>query len=106
MKDLLGINDDSQDNNLAFIISNVDEIIRNYCNIEEVPFELTNTAYRMAMDLYRYENIGSEEADTGAVSSMQEGDTTVSFRHNDSFRDTVLKDYKQSLNRFRKVAFK
>ena len=67
-----------------------------------------NTGYRMAVDLYRNENIGSEAAAVGAVSSITEGDTSTSFRQyvDDNFKDTVLKNYKPSLNRYRKVAWR
>ena len=52
--------------------------------------------------------MGDETAAIGAVSSISEGDTTTSFRQyvDDNFKDTVLKNYKFSLNRYRKVAWK
>lgn len=108
LKKLLGIEDESQDAVLTFIISNVEEAILNYCNIEELPERLINTAYRMAMDLYRNENIGSAEAATGAVSSLSEGDTSTSFHKyvDETFKDTILKNYIPSLNRYRRVVFK
>lgn len=81
LKQLLGIDegDTSKDVSLSFVISDVEEIIKNYCHIEEVPDGLLNTAYRMAIDLYRNEKPGQEEAATGAVSSISEGDTSVSL---------------------------
>ena len=60
LKQLLGIDegDTSKDVSLSFVISDVEEIIKNYCHIEEVPDGLLNTAYRMAIDLYRNEKPG------------------------------------------------
>lgn len=108
LKALLGIEDDSKDVILEFVIVDVEETIKNYCHVEEMPKGLVNTGYRMAMDLYRNENIGSETAAVGSVSSISEGDTSTSFRQyvDDNFKDTVLKNYKSSLNRYRKVAWK
>mgnify|MGYP002512664504 CR=1 FL=1 len=47
LKQLLGIHDDLQDTVLEFIISDVEETIKNYCNLEEVPKGLLQTSYRM-----------------------------------------------------------
>lgn len=108
LKALLGIEDDSKDVILEFVIADVEETIKNYCHVEEMPKGLVNTGYRMAMDLYRNGNIGSETAAVGAVSSISEGDTSTSFQQyvDANFKDTVLKNYKSSLNRYRKVAWK
>ena len=108
LKALLGIEDDSKNVILEFIIADVEETIKNYCHVEKMPEGLVNTGYRMAMDLYRNENIGSEMAAVGTVSSISEGDTSTSFQQcvDNNFKDTVLKNYKSSLNRYRKVAWK
>lgn len=107
LKLLLGIEDASQDFVLEFIIGDVKETIKNYCNIEEVPDGLENTAYRMAVDLYRNENLGHEESALGSASSISEGDTSTSFRQyvDDNFKDTLLKNYAKTLNRYRKAVF-
>lgn len=107
LKSLLGIEDESKDVTLEFIISDAEETIKNYCNLEEVPEGLLNTSYRMAMDLYRNENVGHEESALGSVSSISEGDTSTSFSHSadDNFKDTILKNYTKTLNRYRRVVF-
>lgn len=109
LKQLLGIDieDKTQDTQLQFIISDVEETIKNYCHIEEVPSGLLNTSYRMAIDLYRNENLGHEESALGSVSSISEGDTSTSFKQtvDDNFKDTLLKNYKPQLNRFRKLVW-
>ena len=106
LKLLLGITDDSKDVILQFTIANVEEIIINHCHLEEVPEGLYMTGYRMCMDLYRNENLGSEESALGSISSISEGDTSTSFRSNiTEFKDSLLKDYKKQLNKYRKVAW-
>lgn len=106
LKELLG-NPAIEDTVLEFIISDTEETIMNYCNIKEIPTGLLYTAYRMAIDLYRNENIGYEDSALGSVSSISEGDTSTSFRQyaDDNFKDTILKNYKHTLNRYRKVSF-
>ena len=106
LKILLGITDDSKDILLQFTIENVEEIITNHCNVEEVPEGLYTTGYRMCMDLYRNENLGDEENPLGSISSISEGDTSTSFRSNATeFKDSLLKDYKKQLNKYRKVVW-
>lgn len=109
LKKLLGIAVDNttQDVNLEFILDDVTESILNYCNIKELPSGLTNTAYRMAIDLYRCENIGEEDAPLGVVTAIKEGDTQTNFNKavDDNFKDTVLKNYYSQLNRYRKVVW-
>lgn len=91
---------------LEFIIADIQEIIKNYCHVDEVPEGLLNTSYRMAIDLYRNENIGNESS-SGSVASINEGDTTISFRQyvDDNFKETLLKSYSRTLNRYRKLVF-
>lgn len=109
LKSLLGISaeDISQDVPLQFIIDDVKETVQNYCNTPEFPEGLINTGYRMAVDLYRNENIGSGESAVGAVASLSEGDTSTSFHQyvDNNFKDTVLKNYRSVLNRYRKAVF-
>ena len=108
LKKLLGIplDNDSKDFLLEFTLEDVEQIIKDYCNIKEVPGELNNTALRMAVDLYRNENLGEEESSLGSVSSISEGDTSVSYRSSVSeFKDTLTKDYKVQLNRYRKLVW-
>ena len=109
LKPLLGIalEDETKDAALAFAMENVEEIIRNYCHTETVPEGLLNTAYRMTIDLWRNENLGEEAPAQGSVSSISEGDTSVSFKQtvDDGFRETVLKNYKPVLNRYRRLVF-
>lgn len=107
LKSLLGIPDNSKDILLQLTISQTEETIKNYCNVEEVPEGLKNTAYRMAMDIYRNEQPGETEKPQ-AVKSVSIGDTSTSFGDTVSsdYVQSVLKDYKGQLNRYRRVVFK
>lgn len=105
LKGLLGIPEDdtSQDGSLQFILNDVAETILNYCNLEELPKGITNTAYRMAADLYRYDRPGEAEVPV-TVASISEGDTSTSFTSAaDALAGGLLKDYQGQLNRFRKL---
>lgn len=105
LKSLLGIapEDTTKDTALQFVLDDVQETILNYCHLEELPVGLLNTAYRMAMDLYRNEGPGDASAPLGPVSSITEGDTTTAFRAraDEGFKDSLLKNYKAQLNRYR-----
>lgn len=107
-KKLLGMdpNDTTKDVPLQFSLDDTIETILNYCHIEELPQGLENTAYRMAIDLYRNEAPGEESAPLGQVSSISEGDTSTSFKSSSAeFKDHLLKDYKAQLKRYRKLVF-
>lgn len=109
LRELLGISGNDKDLALQFVIDDVTETILNYCNLEELPAGLIRTAYRMAIDLYRSEAIGSEEAPIGQVTSISEGDSSTSFANRLAsgtvFNESILKNYTKTLNRFRKVGF-
>ncbi|QUH21425.1 phage head-tail connector protein [Alkaliphilus sp. B6464] len=106
LKQLLGITDDTKDFILQFTLEKTEDTIKNYCNIKEIPTELNNTVLSMAVDLYRNENLGEEESPLGSVSSISEGDTTVSYRSSaNEFKDTLIKNYKEQLNRYRKLVW-
>lgn len=107
LKGLLGISEDdiSQDILLQFVMEDIEETIRNYCNLEEIPAGLEHTSYRMAMDLYRYDRPGEGDAPV-TVASISEGDTSTSFTSAaDALSGGVLKDYQGQLNRYRRVAW-
>ena len=105
LKQLLGISADDapKDILLQFAIDDAESVILNYCNISTVPDGLKTTWVKMALDLYRNENLGSVE--TGKyVSSLSEGDSSVSFKTNYSdFKDSLLKNYISQLNRYRRL---
>lgn len=110
-KPLIGVSvsDTSKDAPLQFILNNVEETVLNYCNVEEIPNGLKNTAYRMAMDVYRSENIGQANDEIkDEVSSISEGDTSVSFKSSSENKlkaDNILKNYQAQLAKYRKLVW-
>ncbi|NFA59464.1 phage head-tail connector protein [Clostridium sporogenes] len=108
LKKLLGISldDDSKDFSLQFAIEDVEQTIRDYCHIKEIPEELNNTVLKMSMELYRNENLGEEESSLGSISSINEGDTSISYRSSATeFKDSLVKDYKAKLHKYRKLVW-
>jgi len=106
LKMLLGITGTDKDLLIQFTIEDVTETILNYCNLSTLPNGLINTAYRMAMDLYRNECLGSADATQGPVSSISEGDTTTSWRAGDTtFTNGLLKNYSVQLNKYRRLSW-
>lgn len=106
LKQLLGISGEEKDPVLQFVLCEVEEKIKNYCNLDEVPQELAYTAVSMAADIYRNEQFGNDSVPV-AVKSISAGDTSTSFGtvQLSSYTESVLKDYKKQLNRYRKVGF-
>lgn len=108
LKKLLGIplEDNSKDFLLEFALEDVEEIIKDYCHIKGIPEALNNTVLKMSMDLYRNENLGEEGNSLGSISSITEGDTSVSYRSSVAeFKDSLIKDYKAQLNKYRKLVW-
>lgn len=108
LKKLLGIEGAEEDFELQFILDDVESKVLDYCHIEEIPNGLQTTCYRMAMDIYRNENFGQEKIEA-EVSSISEGDTSVSYKtrtQDTSYVESILKEYRTQLNRYRKVVWK
>ncbi|MBU3193471.1 phage head-tail connector protein [Clostridium algidicarnis] len=108
LKMLLGIplDDNSKGFLLEFTLEDVEQTIKDYCHIKEIPETLNNTVLKMAMDQYRNENLGEEESSLGSISSISEGDTSISYRSSATeFKDSLIKDYKSQLNKYRKLAW-
>ncbi|HCJ2877273.1 TPA: phage head-tail connector protein, partial [Clostridioides difficile] len=63
LKKLLGFSreDDSKDTILEFILEDVEEMVKNYCNVPTIPEQLNSTILRMAIDMYKNESLGSED---------------------------------------------
>lgn len=103
----IAVTDTSKDGLLRFVLEDIEEIILNYCNIRALPKGLEKTAYRMAMDLYRNENLGAEDSAGGRVTAVTEGDTRVEFDkgayRDSSFGASLLKSYSAQLNQYRRL---
>jgi len=110
LKILLGIQEDESKEFLAeFAYEQAGDMVKNYCRIDTVPAALENVVLSMAIDLYRSQNLGGEDAATGPVKSISEGDVSVSFGSAASTSDNpamkFLKDYMAQLDRFRKAGW-
>lgn len=108
LKTLLGIAADDTDKDLLvqFALESAQELILNYCNIDEVPDGLASTLMRISMDIYRNEQPGGSEVPQ-AVKSVETGDTKTSFGVTETtgYSESIVKNYKKQLNRYRKVEF-
>ncbi len=108
LKLLLGLENDDKDELLLFVIDKVSDMVCNYCNIKQVPKGLEKVMLNMAVDLYRAESLGQEQAE-GTVKSVTEGDVTVSFASASAISENsgmqFLKDYTTQLNRYRKLGW-
>ncbi len=104
LKQLLGVQneEDKKDTILLFVLNKIENMILNYCNIEKVPKRLENVMLNMAVDLYRAESFGQEQAE-GSVKSITEGDISVSFDSATSENLGFLNNYTTQLNRYRKL---
>ncbi len=106
LKLLLGLENDDKDELLLFVIDKVSDMVCNYCNIKQVPKGLENVMLNMAVDLYRAESLGQEQAE-GNVKSITEGDVSVAFSSASAISENsgmqFLKDYTAQLNRYRKL---
>jgi len=106
LKLLLGITDDSQDALLGFMLDYAANLVANYCGIRVIPVELDNVVAMIAAGAYSFG--AGMGADGGEVKSLTEGDTTVSMttaldRLNAMDKSSLLMNYQQQLNAFRRM---
>lgn len=108
---------------IQLAINEVEEVIKNYCNIDTIPDALKFTWANMAVDLIRYQyesNIGADDVlagiDVSDVSNLKIGDTQIALQGNNSERSKILKSHrpnldqivmnnKEQLNRFRRMVW-
>lgn len=77
LKILLSLSDDQMPY-AEFALGKATDLICNYCNVSAVPDGLRRVCVSIAMDIYRMENFGSEEAGL-TVKSITEGNVSTSF---------------------------
>lgn len=99
----VGISEDDRGKAERCIESTI-EYIKNYCHIDSIPDDLKHTVILMAADLFRYV-VSSSSGQYDNVTSIKEGDVTVSYGSNSSSMSSVFKDYKARLARFRKLVW-
>lgn len=106
----------------ALAVGEVEQVIKNYCNIDKVPEALNYTWANMVVDLikYNYEsnNSGGGEvaADVADVSSIKVGDTQIQLGGGSGSRanvlnshrpnlDQIVMNYQSQLNKFRRMVW-
>lgn len=129
IKAKLGI-DTPSETLLNYNIDEIEQTIKNYCNLDYVPKELTYTFVNMVCDLNTYDsqvvqdNTPSEDGNedisisSSGVNSVRVGNTTISFgsgsdtstrnralRSHQANLDQLVLDYKAQLNKFRKMVW-
>ena len=108
---------------IQLAVSEVEEVIKNYCNIDTIPDALKFTWANMSVDLVRYQyesNISADDVlagiDASDISNLKIGDTQIALQGNNSERGKTLKSHrpnldqivmnnKQQLNRFRRMVW-
>jgi hypothetical protein len=108
---------------IQLAISEVEEVIKNYCSIDTIPDALKFTWANMSVDLVRYQhesNISADDVlagiDASDVSNLKIGDTQIALQGNNSERGKTLKSHrpnldqivmnnKEQLNRFRRMVW-
>ncbi len=108
---------------IQLAINEVEEVIKNYCNIDTIPEALKFTWANMSVDLVRYQyesNISADDVlagiDASDVSNLKIGDTQIALQGNNSERGKTLKSHrpnldqivmnnKEQLNRFRRMVW-
>lgn len=129
IKAKLGI-DTPSETLLNYNVDEIEQTIKNYCNLDYVPKELTYTFVNMVCDLNTYDsqvvqdNTPSEDGNedisisSSGVNSVRVGNTTISFgsgsdtstrnralRSHQANLDQLILDYKAQLNKFRKMVW-
>lgn len=107
-------------------VEEVEQAVKNYCDIVKVPDELRFVVANMAVDLVRYQ-LATQKADAGAeedvtlndVSSLTIGDTKVELKGEEKSStleakaqnshtpnlDGIVMNYRAQLNKFRRMCW-
>ena len=117
LKALLGITGEDKDMLLQFALDDTKMMILNYCNLSYIPKGLEIVWLKMTIEFYNSSGLSMGNINVGAnasgkVSSISEGDTSVSFDTSNSngsssaqtsTTDGLINNYIIQLNQYRKV---
>jgi len=92
---------ESYDVKIEFAYDYAESIIKNYCNVDDVPAELEKTLIDMVCELIKMGAYG-EEGIGGVVKQLKEGDVSVSFGGNGESSLFGMKDFEKQLMAFRR----
>ena len=91
---------DSYDKIDEFTFNYTENIIKNFCNIDEIPVGLEETFIDMAAEIEKSGCFG-ENQNMGDIKSISEGDISMTF--SDAKNDILsLKDFREQLENFRR----
>ena len=98
--------EEQTDEILLFVSERSIEMVKGYCNIEQLPKELKNVCVEIAMLLYDNENYG-EEQKSARLKSITEGNVSVSYQNEASSwreqKNILMKTFSEELDKFRKM---
>ena len=113
---------DMNDDDILLAIQEVEQAVKNYCNVYEVPEGLKFVVCNMAIDLLNYQDeVNSVDSSVPAaaindVSSIKVGDVSITLGENSSNTprksalkshkanlDDVVLNYREQLNLFRRL---
>ena len=91
-----------------FSLDDAQQLVLDYCHLEELPAGLQSTVIRMAVDLYRLEGYGQVSPPKGPITGLKEGDQSVSFAADRATAiagagAALLTNYAVRLNAYRKL---
>ncbi len=111
------------ESDIRIAIDEIEDVIKNYCNIKEVPEALKYTWANMTVDLVRYqytmdmgEDNDLDDINLSDISNLKIGDTQISLQGNNSIKSRILKghypnldnivlNYRNQLNKFRRMVW-
>lgn len=98
------------DDDIRLAAEETEQVIINYCNISKVPEALRFTWANMAVDVLKSLNADQTgEAANGGPSSLNMGDTSLSFSSGTSATghtvnlDDLINNYRAQLQKFRRI---
>ena len=111
LKKLLGAGADADI--AQFCLDDATQLALDYCNIAEIPQSMETLIVRMAVDLYRLGGYGSTESPQGPITSIKEGEQSVTYATLGFAQDrgamaadngaAILANYQLRLNEYRKL---
>ncbi len=107
IKQLRKYNDEQQsetDDVLLFACQRSMDIVKAYCNIQQIPNELENVCIEMSMLLFDNENYEQAHKNT-AIKTIQEGNVSITYQNqSNAWKDNkkeLLKGFSEELDKFR-----
>lgn len=93
----LNNNNDVEEYMVDLAVGEAESLVKDYCNIIDIPSGLTFITANIALDIINKNYISDDN-----VKSIQQGDTTISFKDIEEDR-SILNNYSRDLNRHRRL---